>query len=61
MKADFTSPRVIAELNIEHYTSLLKTSLDEQTRKTVENLLAQERAKLAKLLKDERGASGEAG
>jgi hypothetical protein len=45
----FTSPRVIAQLNIEHYRSLLRTSLDERTRVTVEKLLADEEAKLASL------------
>ena len=45
----FTSPRGIAELNIEHYSKLLQTSLDEQKRTTVERLLAEEKAKLASL------------
>ncbi len=47
MADDFTSPREIAQLNIEHFTRLLKSPLDEQTRKTVEGLLAAEMAKLA--------------
>jgi len=46
MADDFTSSRRIAELNIEHFTRLLQTPLDQQTRKTVERLLAEERAKL---------------
>ncbi|MDR3408887.1 MAG: hypothetical protein P4L68_10340 [Methylovirgula sp.] len=47
MADDFSSPRRIAELNIEHFTRLLQTPLDEQTRKIVERLLVAERAKLA--------------
>ncbi len=39
MADDFSSPRRIAELNIEHFTRLLQTPLDEQTRKIVERLL----------------------
>lgn len=46
----FTSPRGIAELNIEHYCRLLQTALDEQTRARVEKLLEEEKAKLAKLI-----------
>jgi hypothetical protein len=46
MADDFTSPREIAELNIVHFTGLLRTPLDEQTRKTVKRLLAEEQAKL---------------
>lgn len=50
MDDKFTSPRGIAELNIEHYSKLLQTSLDEQTRARVEKLLDEEKAKLAKLI-----------
>jgi hypothetical protein len=49
MNDDFASPRDIARLNIEHYGKLLSSPLDEQTRRTVEKLLADERAKLAEL------------
>ncbi len=49
--ARFTSPREIAELNIEHLSKLLQAPLDEEKRKVVEKLLAQERENLAKLLK----------
>jgi hypothetical protein len=45
----FTSPREIAQLNIEHYSRLLRTPLDERTRITVEKLVADEKAKLANL------------
>ncbi|MGP8233470.1 MAG: hypothetical protein ACLQL2_12535 [Methylovirgula sp.] len=47
MGDEFTTPREIAELNIEHFSRLLQTALDEQTRKIVERLLAEEKAKLA--------------
>ena len=47
MGAASTTPREIAKLDIEHFSRLLRTSLDEQTRKTVERLLAEEKAKLA--------------
>lgn len=49
MPDDFTNPREIAELNIEHFTRLLRTPLDELTRATVERLLVEERQKLAQL------------
>jgi len=48
----FTTPRGIVELNIEHYTKLLQGAPDEQSRKTIERLLAEEKAKLAKLSKE---------
>lgn len=48
-----TSPRAIAELNIEHYRRVLETTLDERTRMTVERLLAEERAKLANCLRQQ--------
>ena len=44
-----SSPRWIAQLNIEHYRKLLQTSLDDRKRMTVERLLAEETAKLARL------------
>ncbi len=49
MGDEFTTPREIAELNIEHFSRLLQTPLDDQTRQTVERLLAEEKAKLAGL------------
>lgn len=49
MGDEFTTPREIAELNIEHFSRLLRTPLDDPTRKTVERLLADEKAKLADL------------
>ena len=47
MVDEFTTPREIAELNIMHFARLLKTPLDEQTRKIVKRLLAAEISKLA--------------
>jgi hypothetical protein len=57
MDGKITSARAIAELNIEHYSKLLRTSLDEQTRATVITLLAEERAKLVRLQNVQRPAS----
>ena len=47
--AKFTSPREIAELNIEHLSKLLQTDIDGEKRRVVEKLLAEEREKLRKL------------
>ena len=49
------SARMIVELNIKHYQDLLKTETDASKRQTICNLLAEEKAKLAKLVtqKDE--------
>ncbi len=51
--AKFTSPREIAELNIEHLSKLLQTNLDDEKRQAVEKLLAREREKLKKLLEED--------
>ena len=56
----FTSLREIAQLNIERYSKLLQTSLDEVTRTTVEKLLANEKAKLA-MVPDKRHFPAAAG
>jgi len=40
---------MIIELNIRHYRELLKTERDLSKRRTIEQLLAEEEAKLAKL------------
>jgi hypothetical protein len=42
--------RTIVELNIKHYRKLLKTETDAVKRQTITRLLAEEEAKLAKLL-----------
>ena len=46
------SPRArrIVELNIERYRELLKTETDPSKLRTIAKLLAEEEAKLAKLL-----------
>ena len=44
------SVRMIIELNIKHYRDLLKTETDASKRQTISKLLAEEEAKLAKLL-----------
>jgi len=49
MRDRYSGQREIAELNITHYLKLLQTPLDDATRATVERLLAEEKAKLAKL------------
>lgn len=43
------SVRVIVELNIQHFRTLLKTETDQAKRKTIAGLLAEEEAKLSKL------------
>ena len=47
------SVRMIIDLNIQHYRDLLKTETDASKRQTVSKLLAEEEAKLAKLLTQE--------
>jgi hypothetical protein len=49
MEDRYTTALEIAEMNIEHYSRLLKTSLDGPARTTIEKLLAEEKAKLATL------------
>ena len=45
--------RMIIDLNIQHYRDLLKTETDASKRQTISMLLAEEEAKLAKLLTQE--------
>ena len=47
------SVRMIIDLNIRHYRDLLKTETDASKRQTISKLLAEEEAKLAKLLTQE--------
>ena len=47
------SLRMIIDLNIQHYRDLLKTETDASRRQTISNLLAEEEARLAKLLTQE--------
>jgi hypothetical protein len=44
------SARTIIELNIAYYRNLLKDEADAVKRRTIAKLLAEEEAKLAKLL-----------
>ena len=44
---------MIIDLNIQHYQDRLKTETDASKRQTISKLLAQEEAKLAKLLTQE--------
>jgi hypothetical protein len=46
MSDRFTSRAEIAMLNIAHFSSLLQTPLDDQKRSIIEQLLANEKAKL---------------
>jgi len=47
---------MILQLNIEHYQWLLAQDIDESQRKTITRLLAEERTKLAAILKAEQRA-----
>jgi hypothetical protein len=44
--------RTIVELNIKHYRGLLERETDTSKRQTIIKLLAEEQAKLVKLLAD---------
>jgi hypothetical protein len=44
------SARTIIEFNIKHYQDLLKSETDASKRRTIERLLAEEKAKLTRLL-----------
>jgi hypothetical protein len=50
------SARRIIELNIEHYQELLKSETDAVKRRTVGQMLAEEEAKLAKLIDPPKGS-----
>jgi hypothetical protein len=45
-----TAAKTIIELNIKHYQDLLRSETDASKRRTIAKLLAEEEAKLAKLL-----------
>jgi hypothetical protein len=51
--------RTVAHLNIEHYKRLLAMETDENKRKMLKNLLAEEEAKLARVQREDncRGPS----
>jgi len=46
--------RTVARFNIEHYRRLLATETDEQKRRVLQTLLAEEEAKLADDIPRER-------
>jgi hypothetical protein len=52
------SVRVIIELNIKYYRELSKSQTDAVKRRTVTQLLAEEEAKLAKLIDPPRESEG---
>ena len=46
--------KTIIELNIKHYRDLMRSETDVSKRQTIAKLLAEEEAKLAKLLSEKR-------
>jgi hypothetical protein len=52
------SVRMIIELNINHYRELLKSETDATKRGTIARLLAEEEAKLAKLIDPPKESEG---
>ena len=55
MDDGFTTPAEIAMLNIAHFSKLSRTPLDDQTRGIVEELLANEKAKLDEIVRSAMG------
>lgn len=55
------SAKIIAELNIRHYRSLLMRETDSSKRQTIATLLAEEEAKLAKLTAQDHDSGSNAG
>jgi hypothetical protein len=47
--------KTVADLNIEHFKKLLAAETDPVKRQTIERLLAEEEAKLARALADKAG------
>jgi hypothetical protein len=52
------SVRMVIELNIKHYRELLKSETNAVKRRTITQLLAEEEAKLAKLIEPPKGSEG---
>jgi hypothetical protein len=52
------SPRMIIELNIKHYRTLLKSETDALKRKTIAALLTEEEAKFYNLLVNDDHSDG---
>jgi hypothetical protein len=51
--------RTVADLNIAHFKKLLAAETDPVKRQTIQRLLAEEEAKLARALADKAGARKE--
>ena len=49
--------RTVAKLNIEHYKALLASETDATKRESIARLLAEEEAKLAKIVKERKPQS----
>ena len=52
------SVRMIIELNIKHFRKLLESETDAVKRRTVAQLLAEEEAKLAELIRASKETEG---
>jgi hypothetical protein len=52
--------RTVADLNVAHFKKLLSTEVDPIKRRTIEQLLAEEEAKLARALTPKADAPGKA-
>jgi hypothetical protein len=52
------SVRMIIELNIKHFRELLKSETEAAKRRTITQLLAEEEAKLAKLIDPPKESEG---
>ena len=48
--------RTVAELNIQHFKQLLETEADPVKKQTIQQLLAEEKAKLALALANKTGS-----
>jgi hypothetical protein len=51
--------RTVAHLNIEHFKKLLETETDPVKRGTITRLLAEEEAKLARMLAEKGGTQNQ--
>jgi hypothetical protein len=48
--------RTVADLNIEHFKKLLETETDPVKKQTIQRMLAEEEAKLARALANKTGS-----
>jgi glutamate formiminotransferase len=51
--------KTVADLNIEHFRKLLAIETDPAKRQTIERLLAEEEAKLARAMVNKTGTQGQ--